>query len=207
MAELAGLEPMMAKTLLSAPDFDCLSEMLTIAAMTSLQGSVWFAHEGEKKRSETARRKFAAEEGDHLTLLNAYQAFVTKGRKEAKWCHDNYLNYKSMVRAVSIRNQLRRYLERFGIAVEETLAPDNGSGVDGAQTGEKIRRCLTTGFFSQAAKFQPDGTFKTVNGGTTLHAHPSSLFFVSQPQIDRGHFLYDIAKLLSEPQGRMDHLP
>jgi ATP-dependent RNA helicase DDX35 len=40
MAELA-VEPMMAKTLLSASSFGCLSEILTIAAMTSLGGSVW----------------------------------------------------------------------------------------------------------------------------------------------------------------------
>lgn len=207
MAELAGLEPMMAKTLLSAPDFGCLSEMLSIAAMTSSQGSVWFAHEGEKKRSETARRKFAAEEGDHLTLLNAYQAFVTKGRKEGKWCHDNYLNHKSMARAVSVRNQLRRYLERFGIAVEESLAPNKSSELDGVSIGEKIRRCLTTGFFSQAAKFQPDGTFKTVNGGTTLHAHPSSLFFVSRHRMHTKDRDQHIADGSLEPQGRMDHLP
>ncbi|MCJ1283936.1 hypothetical protein MMC26_003267 [Xylographa opegraphella] len=175
MAELA-VEPMMAKVLLSATTFSCLSEILSIAAMTSLQGAVWFSHDGEKKASETARRKFAAEEGDHLTLLNVYQAFVTKGRKESKWCRDNYLNFKSMQRAVSVRAQLKRYLARFGINVEETLAR-NGSTDEHLDKGEQIRRCLTTGFFAHAARMQPDGTFKTVGGGTTLHAHPGSLMF------------------------------
>jgi ATP-dependent RNA helicase DDX35 len=177
MAELA-VEPMMAKVLLSAPAFGCLSEILSIAAMTSLQGAVWFSHDGEKKAADTARRKFAAEEGDHLTLLNVHQAFVTKGRKESKWCRDNYLNFKSMSRAVSVRNQLKRYLERFGINVEESLAP-NGRGDGSLDKGEKIRRCLTTGFFAHAARMQPDGSFKTISGGTILHAHPSSLMFVS----------------------------
>ena len=177
MAELS-VEPMMGKVLLAASDFECLSEMLSIAAMTTLQGSAWFSHEGEKKASDTAKHKFAAEEGDHLTLLNAYQSFVTKGKKDAKWCRDNYLNYKSMLRAVSVRNQLRRYLERFGIDVSERSANQVKAGGDAAK-GEQIRRCLTTGFFSHAARFQPDGTFKTVDGSTTLHAHPSSLMFVS----------------------------
>lgn len=179
MAELA-VEPMMAKTLLSAPSFGCLSEMLTIAAMTSLGGAVWFHHDGEKKSMETARRKFAVEEGDHLTLLNIYQAFVTKGRKEAKFCRDNYLNFKSMTRAVSIRAQLKRYLERFGISVDETLSSNANLqplSVGGPDKGEKIRRCLTTGYFAHAARMQPDGTFKNVAGGTVLHAHPSSLMF------------------------------
>lgn len=177
MAELA-LEPMLAKCLLSAPSFGCLSEMLTIAAMTSLQGNVWFSHD-TKTQEESARRNFAVEEGDHLTLLNVYQAFVTKGKKEAKWCQQHYLNFKSLIRAVSIRNQLRRYLERFGIDVSESLAPQQGGvlKVGGQPVEERIRRCLTSGYFAHAAKMQADGTFRTVDGGTVLHAHPSSLMF------------------------------
>lgn len=172
MAELA-VEPMMAKTLLSAPSFGCLSEILTIAAMTSLGGNIWVGQDEEKKRVESTRRKFAAEEGDHLTLLNVYQAFVTKGRKEGRFAHDNLLNFKALTRAVSIRAQLKRYLERFGIAVDETLA---NSG-DQSKKAEQIRRCLTTGYFAHAARMQPDGTFRNVSGGTVLHAHPSSLMF------------------------------
>ena len=179
MAELS-VEPMMAKVLLSASAMECLSEILSIAAMTSLQGAVWFHHDGEKKATDTARRKFAAEEGDHLTLLNVYQTFVTKGRKDSKWCRDNFLNFKSMTRAVSIRAQLKRYLERFGINVDETLAA-NRRPEDWSNKGEQIRKCLTTGYFAHAARMQPDGTFKTVNGGVTLHAHPSSLMFVGRP--------------------------
>lgn len=180
MAELA-VEPMMAKTLLSALSFGCLSEVLTVAAMTSLGGNIWFHHDGEKKRMETARRKFAVEEGDHLTLLNVYQAFVTKGRKESKFCHDNYLNFKALTRAVSIRAQLKRYLQRFGINVDETLSSNPNkqtlSVSSSLGNGDQIRRCLTTGFFAHAAKMQPDGTFRNVAGGTVLHAHPSSLMF------------------------------
>lgn len=176
MAELA-VEPMMAKTLLSAESFGCLSEILTIAAMTSLGGSVWFHHDGDRKNMETSRRKFAVEEGDHLTLLNAYQAFVTKGKKESKFCHENQLNFKSMTKAVSIRAQLKRYLERFHINVDETLSSRNPPGSSLGNKAEQIRRCLTAGYFAHAARMQPDGTFRNVQGGTTLHAHPSSLMF------------------------------
>jgi len=177
MAELS-VEPMMAKVLLSASSFGCLSEILSIAAMTSLQSSVWFDHDDQKKVMETARRKFAAEEGDHLTLLNAYQAFVTKGKKESKWCRHHYLNYKSMTRAVSIRNQLRAYLERFGVNVQESLSAPDIRRAGGIDIAEKILRCLTTGYFAHAARMQADGSFKTVNG-TVLWAHPSSIMFVS----------------------------
>ncbi|KAL2021141.1 hypothetical protein VTK56DRAFT_7447 [Thermocarpiscus australiensis] len=203
MAELA-VEPMMAKTLLSAPSFGCLSEMLTIAAMTSLGGSVWIQHEGEKKKTASAKRKFAAEEGDHLTLLNVYQAFVTKGRKEARFCHENLLNYRAMTRAVSIRAQLKRYLERFGLTVEESLPAHSASSADKA---EQIRRCLTTGYFAHAARMQPDGTFRNVSGTTVLHAHPSSILFnrkadwvIFHEVLETGDktFIRDITKIQKE---------
>ncbi|EEP80917.1 hypothetical protein UREG_05759 [Uncinocarpus reesii 1704] len=173
MAELS-VEPMMSKVLLNASSFGCLSEMLSIAAMTSLQGSVWYQQDDEKKALESARRKFAAEEGDHLTYLNVYQAFVTKGKKDSRWCRENSLNYKSMLKAVSNRAQLKRYLERFGIEVNETLSSHRSQA---STTAEQIQRCLTTGYFAHAARMQPDGTFRTISGGITLHAHPSSLMF------------------------------
>ncbi|KAK3905353.1 P-loop containing nucleoside triphosphate hydrolase protein [Staphylotrichum tortipilum] len=175
MAELA-VEPMMAKTLLSAPSFNCLSEILTIAAMTSVGGNIWIQHDGEKKQSDSARRKFAAAEGDHLTFLNVYQAFVTKGRKEPRFCHDNLLNHKSLARAVSIRAQLKRYLERFGLKLDESLSTNANSPPASA---EQIRRCLTAGYFAHAARMQADGTFRAVGGGaaTVLHVHPSSVMF------------------------------
>ncbi|OAX84923.1 hypothetical protein ACJ72_00709 [Emergomyces africanus] len=170
MAELA-VEPMMAKVLLGAPTFGCLSEILSIAAMTSLQGAVWFEKSDEKKDAESSRRKFAVDEGDHITYLNVYQAFVTKGKKDSKWCRDNYMNYRSMLKAVSIRAQLKRYLERFGIQVDESLSSSSPA------PPEQIQRCLTTGYFAHAAKMQPDGSFKPISGDITLHAHPSSLMF------------------------------
>ncbi|KAJ9612612.1 hypothetical protein H2200_004209 [Cladophialophora chaetospira] len=176
MAELGAVPPMMAKCLLtsSSPQFNCQAEMLTLAAMTSLQGNVWFHHEGQKKAMELSRRKFAAEEGDHLTLLNVYQAFTARGKKEAKWCHDHHLNFKSMQRAVSIRNQLWRYLEKLGVKVDESTMASTTQQADKASM---ILKCLVTGFFSHAAKMQPDGTFKSVSGNVTMHAHPTSLMF------------------------------
>jgi len=213
MAELA-IPPMMAKCLLSSAEtkFNCLNEMLTIAAMTSLQGNVWFHHEGQKKAMDLARRQFAAEEGDHLTLLNVYQAFVSKGKKEAQWCHNHYLNVKSMQRAVSIRNQLKRYLERLGVPIDESLTTAHPVSswstkqvvVSPADKTSNILKCLTTGFFANAAKMQPDGSFKSVSGNVTLHAHPTSLLFnrkaeyvVFHELLDTGEKVYikDISKI------------
>jgi ATP-dependent RNA helicase DDX35 len=179
MAELP-LEPMLSRALLQAanPEFSCLSEMLTIAAMMTLQGNAFVSHDGNKKQLDNARRRFAVAEGDHLTLYNVYEAFIKAGLQNVQWCRDNCLNHKSMVKAVSVRKQLAAYLDRFG--VKENVLSSSSSGVlrvGGTPLAERVRRCLTTGFFAHAARMKSDGSFTTVDGKTTLWAHPSSVFF------------------------------
>ncbi|KAF2855777.1 ATP dependent RNA helicase-like protein [Plenodomus tracheiphilus IPT5] len=178
MAELP-LEPMLSKALLQAanPEFGCLSEMLTIAAMMTLQGNAFVSHDGNKKQLDNARRRFAVAEGDHLTLYNVYEAFTKAGIQNVQWCRDNCLNHKSMVKAVSVRKQLAAYLDRFGVK-ESILSSSSGVlRVGGTPLAERVRRCLTTGFFAHAARMKSDGSFTTVDGKTTLWAHPSSVFF------------------------------
>lgn len=195
MAELA-LPPMMSKSLLAStnPELNCTSEMLTIAAMTSLQsagsGNIWFDHEGQKAELEISRRKFAAEEGDHLTYLNVYQAFVTKGKKESRWCQQHNLNYKTMTQAVNIRAQLKRYLERLGVTITDTLTSPNlslnPSDPPSTDTSTalttRILKCLTAGFFANVARMNPtDGTYRPLTSSrqnsVIMHAHPTSLMF------------------------------
>jgi ATP-dependent RNA helicase DDX35 len=55
------------------------------------------------------RLLFTAEEGDHLTLLNVYMGFE-KAKYNVGWCHKNYLNSKSMLRARDVCRQLRKTL-------------------------------------------------------------------------------------------------
>ena len=180
MAELP-LEPMLAKALLNAPTFGCLSEMMTISAMMTLQGTAFVTHSGSQKLLEKARRRFAVKEGDHMTLYNVFHAFTTIGRKDAQWCRENSLNYKAMLKAVSVRKQLANYLERMGVK-ESVLHGADVQRAGGLDMAERVQRCLTTGFFAHAARMKPDGSFVTVGGETTLWAHPSSIFFVSVQQ-------------------------
>lgn len=46
-------------------------------------------------------------EGDHITYLNVFNCFEAAG-SAADWCEDNCLNYRALVRAGEIRQQLSR---------------------------------------------------------------------------------------------------
>jgi len=57
--------------LLNSHEFRCGEEILTIAAMTSVQNAFIQIDGGTKgMMADLERRKFTAEEGDHLSLLN-----------------------------------------------------------------------------------------------------------------------------------------
>lgn len=187
MAELA-LQPMMGKALLASaqPEHNCLAEMLSIAAMCSLQSTgnmnIWFGHEGEHTTMDLSRRKFATEEGDHLTYLNVFQAYMTTGKRDQRWCQQHHISHKAMSRAVSIRSQLKRYLERLGVAVSDDLRTSSDPN-KAAELTTRIIRCLTSGYFINVAKMNiVDGTFRPLTAASkqdsvTMYAHPTSLMF------------------------------
>lgn len=60
-----------------------------------------------RERVREAMEEFAVTEGDHITYLNVYNCFEAAG-SDAEWCEDNCLNYRALVRAGEIRQQLAR---------------------------------------------------------------------------------------------------
>lgn len=68
MAEFP-IDPTLAKMLLTSGEYGCSEEMVTIAAMLTVQ-SVFVYPKDARKKADAIRRQFAVKEGDHLTLLN-----------------------------------------------------------------------------------------------------------------------------------------
>ncbi|KAI9362530.1 putative Pre-mRNA splicing factor [Zopfochytrium polystomum] len=191
------LDPPMAAMLLNSGEYKCSEEILTIAAMLTVQ-NVFFQGSGQRKAAEEERKKFSTEEGDHVTFINVYNAFVNN--KSPGWCRKHFLNYKNLVRAVAIRGQLTKYLKRFNVP----LVSCRGDTV-------AIRRCILTGFFAQAAKLQYDGTYRTIREDQLVAIHPSSVLFNRSPgyvvfnevvQTDRA-WIRDVS-VVGDPQWLVD---
>ncbi|KAB5596396.1 ATP-dependent RNA helicase [Ceratobasidium theobromae] len=164
------VEVTIARMLFSSKEYRCGQEILTIAAMTAVQDAFIIPEGAAGALAELERRKFTAEEGDHLTLLNAYNAFVRHGQS-ASWCRSHALNFRALSRAISIRTQLKKYMTRFGLPLESC----EGDAV-------RLRRCLVSGYWRNGARWSPDGTYQSVRGDTVLHVHPNSVMFTRKPR-------------------------
>ncbi|KAJ1560579.1 ATPdependent RNA helicase, partial [Cladochytrium tenue] len=162
------LDPPMAAMLLNSGQFKCSEEALTIVAMLTVQ-NVFFQPSGARKAADEEKRKFSVEEGDHVTYLNVYSAFLKN--KSGSWCHRHFLNYRGLERAVAVRSQLVKYLRRFDIP----LVSARGDTV-------AIRKCILSGFFANAARLHHDGSYRTVRESQTVRIHPSSVLFNRSPQ-------------------------
>ena len=164
MAELP-LEPQQAKMLLESGPMGCSQEIAAIVAMLQVQ-HVFVEPRNRRRASQRARLHFSVHEGDLLTMLNVFLAFL-RHRQSPQWCSQNFVNYKSLARAVEVRAQLLGFLRRFGLP---TVSAD---GDDAA-----ILRCIAKGYFANAARLGMDGKYKTIRDGQVLEVHPSSCFYV-----------------------------
>ncbi|KAL3522410.1 hypothetical protein ACH5RR_015244 [Cinchona calisaya] len=166
------LDPMISKMILASNQFGCSEEVITIAAILSIQ-SIWISARGTEKELDEVKLRFAAAEGDHVTFLNVYKGFI-RSNKSSKWCHKNFINYHAMKKALEVREQLRRIAQRLGIALKSCESDI-----------QVVRKAVTAGFFANACRLEPyshNGMYKTVRTSQEVYIHPSSVLFRVNPK-------------------------
>ncbi|KAI8053529.1 P-loop containing nucleoside triphosphate hydrolase protein [Syncephalis plumigaleata] len=169
MAELP-LDPTYAKVLFQAELLGCVSEVIDVIALLSVDSLFYASHEQRDKAIE-ARRPFTTRDGDHLTLLNVLVAYrQMDGDRE--WCRQHYIQARAMSQIMDVRKQLGIICERLGMDPQSSCGPDR----------EMVLRCFLAGFFQNTALRQLDGTYRSVVGGQTVSVHPMSTLFGQRPE-------------------------
>ncbi|XP_034563653.1 DEAD/H (Asp-Glu-Ala-Asp/His) box polypeptide 32a [Notolabrus celidotus] len=168
------LEPQMAKALLASCEFDCVSEMLTIAAMLSAPSCFLKPSAGMSHEAVQCQRKFQHPEGDHFTLVNIYNAFKQSQREQyfsaKKWCQDYFLDHSALKTAEAIRSELTDTLNRIELPISE---PSFGTKTN----THNIKRALLAGFFMQIARdVDGSGNYFIVTHKHMATVHPLSCY-------------------------------
>lgn len=167
MAEFP-LDPQLSKMLISAPQFKCAGEALTIAAMLSVP-NVFVRPNEQRREADEAKSQFAHPDGDHLTMLNVFNAFKAHEEDATDWCWENYLNYRGLKQAQNVREQLKRIMERVGF--DTSLFNDFNS----KDYYVNIRKAIACGFFMQVAHLERTGHYLTVLDNQVVTMHPSTV--------------------------------
>lgn len=169
MAEFP-VDPMMAKMILASEKYKCSEEVVTIAAMLSVNGAIFYRPKDKIIHADTARKNFNHINGDHLSLLQVYNQWAETDFS-TQWCYENFIQYRSMKRARDVREQLVGLMQRVEIdmisALPETI---------------NIRKCLTSGYFYHISRLSKGGHYKTIKHNQTVMIHPNSALFEDLPR-------------------------
>ncbi|XP_044794256.2 pre-mRNA-splicing factor ATP-dependent RNA helicase DHX16 isoform X2 [Bubalus bubalis] len=168
MAELP-VDPMLSKMILASEKYSCSEEILTVAAMLSVNNSIFYRPKDKVVHADNARVNFFLPGGDHLVLLNVYTQWAESGYS-SQWCYENFVQFRSMRRARDVREQLEGLLER----VEVGLSSCQGDYI-------RVRKAITAGYFYHTARLTRSG-YRTVKQQQTVFIHPNSSLFEEQPR-------------------------
>uniref|UniRef100_A0A8U7NIS0 RNA helicase n=1 Tax=Corvus moneduloides TaxID=1196302 RepID=A0A8U7NIS0_CORMO len=168
MAELP-VEPMLAKMILASEQYGCTEEVLTVAAMLSVNNAVFYRPKDKVLHADSARVAFSVPGGDHLVLLNVYNQWVASGHS-LQWCYEHFVQARSLRRARDVRDQLQGLMERVEIAPSSC-----GANLD------LVRKAITAGFFYHTARLARGG-YRTVKHQQPVFIHPNSALFALQPR-------------------------
>ncbi|XP_052124622.1 pre-mRNA-splicing factor ATP-dependent RNA helicase DHX16 [Frankliniella occidentalis] len=169
MAEFP-VDPMMAKMILASEKYKCSDDIVTICAMLSVNGAIFYRPKDKIIHADTARKNFNCPGGDHLVLHNVYKQWADT-EFSTQWCYENFIQYRSMKRARDVREQLVGLMER----VEMDMVSTDGDTVP-------IRKAITAGYFYHIARLSKGGQYKTVKHNQTVMVHPNSMLFEDLPR-------------------------
>lgn len=168
MAELP-VDPMLSKMILASEQYKCSEEVLTIAAMLSVNNSIFYRPKDKVVHADNARMNFVVPGGDHMVLLNVYTQWMESGYS-TQWCYENFIQFRSMKRARDVREQLEGLMDR----IEVEVVSSQGDSMP-------IRKAVTAGYFYHTARLSKGG-YKTVKHQQTVYVHPNSSLFEEQPR-------------------------
>ncbi|CAH8483571.1 unnamed protein product [Heterobilharzia americana] len=153
--------PQLSKMILASDKYKCSGDIITIAAMLSVNNSIFYRPKDKLIHADTARKGFFHIAGDHVMLLSVYNQWA-ESDFSSHWCYEQFIQYRTMKRARDIRDQFVNLLDR----VEIELVNNSSDHVN-------IRKAITAGFFYHTARFTGNG-YKTVKQKHTIYPHPNS---------------------------------
>lgn len=164
MAEFP-LDPQLSKVLLTSIKFNCVNEILSVTACLSV-ANLFMRPKDKLGEAMDAMAKFIHADGDHLTLLNAFNEYKRKG-SSTEWCYKNFVNHRHIKAADDIREQLKSIMQKLSIKFvdEPSIQPNYNN----------IKKCILTGFFTQVALLQKNNAYLTIKESQIVAIHPSSV--------------------------------
>ncbi|XP_061401608.1 probable ATP-dependent RNA helicase DHX35 [Musca vetustissima] len=179
------LSPELSRCLFNSSEMLCSEEIVSIVCMLQIEPIfIMTTNNIADRHKQIAKRKFEAAEGDLITLLNIYNAFV-ENMLSRDFCRKYYLNYSSLMRVHRLRE-----------LVIASLFNKYNIRLTASKSVEQILRCIASGLFMKVAYLHPSGAYRTLRCASEVYVdRESSIFSIAQPKYVVYMELYERSKI------------
>ncbi|KFO63851.1 ATP-dependent RNA helicase DQX1, partial [Corvus brachyrhynchos] len=177
------LDPQLGQALLASCEFDCVEEMVSLAAMLTVTPT---AHPQRPPAScpcprpwrrpwHCARRRALLHpSGDHFTLINIFNAFQQHAGDEG-WCRKHGVCAEALRLAGTVRAELLEVMRRIELPVSP---PAFGSDANALN----IQRALISGYFLKVARdIDGSGNYVMLTHKHVAHLAPACGYLLRPP--------------------------
>ena len=170
------VDPKIGRMLIAAREFNCLSEMVILAAALSIQDPR-DRPQDKRQESDRAHEEFRDDASDFVQLINLWkffdEAFAHKksNRKLYETCREHFLSYVRMREWRDLAGQLREMAGDLKIRDNSTPA-----------TYEQMHRALLTGLIGNVGVKALDGDHYLGPRGLQFHIWPGSGLKKNRPR-------------------------
>ncbi|OII72767.1 mRNA splicing related protein [Cryptosporidium ubiquitum] len=169
------IDPQLARMLIKSSELGCASHILSLTSLLTVP-NIFLRPRDQSKEADYAKSSFIDPDGDHLTLLYAFESFrevlYEDENKAKKFAKENFLNYRALVSAENVRKQLERTYQKHILNTNDNVGSDDGE-ISESKLNISIRKAITQGFFMQVACLHRAGHYTTVRDNQVVHLHPS----------------------------------
>uniref|UniRef100_A0ACB8E9N2 Uncharacterized protein n=1 Tax=Sphaerodactylus townsendi TaxID=933632 RepID=A0ACB8E9N2_9SAUR len=168
------VDPQLAKALLASCEFDCVQEMLTLAAMLT----AWpcFVTPAARGREALLARQQALlhSAGDHFTLINIFNGFLQQ-REPESWCRKHGVSEAALQQARAVRTELLEVMERIELPVSPPAFGTEGNVL-------RVKQALISGFFLKVARdIDGSGNYLLLTSKHVAQLPPTCSYRLRQP--------------------------
>ncbi|NWY50230.1 DQX1 helicase, partial [Chionis minor] len=177
------LDPQLAKALIASCEFDCVEEMVSLAAMLTVS-SCFVPPSSHLEEAVTMRRRALLHpDGDHFTLINIFNAFQQRDADPALpadnadegWCRKHAVSGEVLRLAGIVRAELLEVMQRIELPVSPPAFGTDANVLN-------IQRALISGYFLKVARdIDGSGNYVMLTHKHVAHLAPACCYLLRQP--------------------------
>ncbi|NWH75519.1 DQX1 helicase, partial [Piaya cayana] len=177
------LDPQLAKALIASCEFDCVEEMVTLAAMLTVS-PCFVPPSSHLEEAVTARRRALLHpDGDHFTLINIFNAFQQRDsdpslpadHADEGWCRKHGLSWDALRLASVVRAELLDVMRRIELPVSPPAFGTDANVLN-------IQRALISGYFLKVARdIDGSGNYVMLTHKHVAHLPASCCYLQRRP--------------------------